>query len=56
MRKIKLTWAVFALILQQQENSIGLLRDEEIKEITLMKPKEILIRAERRVIPKSDVV
>jgi hypothetical protein len=47
MRKVTLTWTELQSILRKQTNGKGLMPDEEIKEITLMKPKEILIRAER---------
>jgi len=46
-RKFKLTWIQLQEILRRQGNSLGLLPDEEIKEITLMKPKELLICAGR---------
>ena len=48
LRQIKLTWVQFQEILRKQGSSSGLLPDEEIKEITLMKPKEILIYAEQK--------
>lgn len=52
MRKFKLTWAELAAILKRQDNGNGndvhLNSEEEIKEITLVKPREILIRAELR--------
>ena len=47
MRKLKLTWSELCAILRKQGNNHGLLDYEEIKEITLMKPKEILIRVEQ---------
>ena len=43
MRKLKLTWAELRQILKESDK---LMPDEEIKEITLVKPKEILIYAE----------
>ena len=48
MRKVKISWSQLQAILQRQGNGIGLLDNEEIKEITLMKPKEILIRTEQK--------
>jgi len=48
MHSIKLTWAQLGEILKKQGNGVELLTDEEIKEITLVKPREILIRAEER--------
>jgi len=48
MRKLKLTWQELCLILQKQDNNKGLAQNETIKEITLMNPKEILIRAEQK--------
>jgi len=47
MRKFKLTWVELCEILKKHGNTKGLLPGEEIKEITLMKPKELLIRAEQ---------
>ena len=48
MRKLRLTWVQLQEILRKQDNGSGLLPNEEIKEITLMKPREILIRAEQK--------
>ncbi len=48
LRKIKLTWAELAELLKKQGNSQGLLPNEEIREITLMKPRELLIRTEQK--------
>ena len=54
LRSIKLTWGELSKMLKSQGNGKGIMLDEEIKEITLMKPKEILIRVEARAEQKED--
>ena len=45
MRKFKISWGELEKLLQKQEQ---LIPGEKIQEITLMKPKEILILATER--------
>jgi len=45
LRKVKLTWTELSEILHKQGK---LLDNEEVREITLVKPKEILIRFESK--------
>lgn len=52
MRKLKLTWVELCEILKKQGNdprSFELLPDEEIKGITLTRPREVLIWTEKKV-------
>ncbi len=49
MHKFEITWKELSEILNKQGKNQGLLSDEEIKEITLMKPKKLLIRTEQMI-------
>jgi len=47
MRKLTITWAELQAILQKAGNGISLMPNEKIKEITLTKPRQLLIRTEQ---------
>jgi hypothetical protein len=49
MRKIKLTWEDLRQILKNQPNHNQLLSEETIAEITLVKPKTLLIYISRPI-------
>lgn len=48
-RKLKLSWDELCKTLQRQGGEKALLPDEEIKEITLVKPRGLLIYAGHKV-------